>query len=109
MSLPKNEDFGFIGIVIALILVFFYFILGISGAMSALGIMLFFTVPSYIILGNFDLSHEEKIVFAFFIGVGIFPSIVYWLGMFISFKIAIFITFVLLVAAGFTAKSFRHR
>ena len=109
MSLPKNENFGFIGIIIALILVFFYFILGISGAMSVLGIILFFIVPSYIILGNFDLNHEEMLVFAFFIGVGIFPKIMYWLGMFISFKLSIFLAFIIMTASGFAAKHFRRR
>lgn len=97
MNLPKIENLGFIGIMIVVILAFFYFILGLSGMMSILGIILLFIVPTYLILDNFSLGQDEKIVFSFFIGVGIFPSITYWLGMIISFRIAIFITFIILV------------
>ena len=39
MKLPKIENLGFIGIIAAIILVFFYFILGFSGMMAALGII----------------------------------------------------------------------
>lgn len=109
MKLPSKEDLGFIGIVAAVVLIFFYIILGFSGMMSALGIILLFIVPTYLILDNFDLRQDEKIVFSFFIGVGVFPSIVYWLGLFISLKIAIFISFIVLVAVGFGVKKFLKR
>jgi len=109
MKLPSKEDLGFIGIVVAIVLIFFYIILGFSGMMSALGIILLFIVPTYLILDNFDLRQDEKIVFSFFIGVGVFPSIVYWLGLFISLKIAIFISFIVLVAIGFLVGKFLKR
>ena len=82
---------------IAVILVFFYFILGLQGALSALGIIIFFAVPFYIILDKLSLREDEKLTFSFFIGVGIFPAIAYWLGIFISFRLSIFIAFILLV------------
>ena len=104
MNFPKIENIGFIGIIIAVILVFFFFILGFSGMMSVLGIILLFMVPFYLILDNFDLSQDEKIVFSFFIGVGIFPAITYWLGMLISFRLAILITFVILIVVGFVMR-----
>jgi len=106
MSLPKIENLGFIGIIMAVILVFFYFILGFSGMMSALGIILLFIVPFYLILDNFDLGQDEKIIFSFFIGAGVFPAITYWLGMLISFRIAIFITFIVLIVAGYLVKKY---
>jgi apolipoprotein N-acyltransferase len=109
MNLPKIENIGLIGIIIAVILVFFYFILGFSGMMAALGIILLFIVPFYLILDNFELDQDEKIVFSFFIGVGIFPAITYWLGMLISFRIAIFITFIVLIVAGYLVKKFCKR
>ncbi len=103
MKIPKIEHIGFIGAVIALMLAFFYLVLGISGMMSVLGIMLLFILPFYLILNNLQnnlhLEQDEKIVFSFFIGVGIFPSIAYWLGMLISFRLSIFVTFAVLVAA----------
>ena len=109
MKLPKIENIGFIGIIVVVIMVFFSFILGFSGMMAALGIILLFIVPFYLILDNFDLNQDEKIVFSFFIGVGIFPAITYWPSMIISFRIAIFITFILLIAAGCLVKKHHKR
>ena len=96
----KVENIGFIAIAAVIIMAFFYLILGFSGMMSALGIMLIFMLPTYLILNNFNLEQDEKIIFSFFIGVGIFPSIAYWLGNAISFRISILITFILLSSIG---------
>lgn len=109
MKLPDKESMAFIGIAAAIILAFFFYILGASGLMSALGIILIFVLPTYFILNNFKLDDDEKIVFSFFIGAGIFPSIAYWLGTLISFKISIFMTFSLLLSAGFLVKKFWKR
>lgn len=109
MNFPKIENLGFIGIIVAVILVFFYFILGFSGMMAALGIILLFIVPFYLILDNFNLDQDEKIIFSFFIGVGIFPAIVYWLGMIISFRLAILITFVVLIVIGYLVRKVRKK
>ena len=108
MSLSK-EDFGFIGIIALIALIFFYIILGFSGMMSAMGIILIFIVPAYFILDNFELETDEKIIFSFFIGAGVFPSISYWLGILIPFKLAILVTFVVLVIVGFLIKKYLKR
>ena len=100
MKLPKVENLGFIGIIIAVILAFFYFILGFSGMMAVLGIILFFIAPIYFILDNFELGQDEKLIFSFFLGVGIFPSLVYWPGLFISFRLSSSIAFVVLIVVG---------
>ncbi len=100
---------GFALLAAGLVLAFFYFVLGFSGMMTILGVMLLFILPFYMILDNFELDKDEKIVFAFFIGIGIFPAISYWLGMLISFRIAIFVTFALLVATSFIIKKFKKR
>ena len=109
MNFPKIENLGFIGIIVGVILVFFYFILGFSGMMAALGIILLFIVPFYLILDNFNLGQDEKIIFSFFIGVGIFPAIVYWLGMIISFRLAILITFAVLIVVGYLVRKVRKK
>lgn len=109
MKLPNFRQTGFVFFAAALVLAFFYFILGFSGMMTVLGIMLFFMLPFYLILDNFDLEQDEKITLSFFIGVGVFPAIAYWLGMLISFRIAIFVTFAILVAASFTIKNLRKK
>jgi apolipoprotein N-acyltransferase len=108
MSAHNNEDIGFIAVMAAAAILFFYIILGMAGAASALGIILFFMVPVYIILGNFHFESDERAVLGFFIGVGIFSSVAYWLGMFMSFKLSIFLAFILIVASGFAAKHFRR-
>ena len=66
MKLPKIENLGFIGIIVAIILAFFYFILGFSGMMAALGIIVLFIVPMYLILDNFDLSIDYAFTDGFF-------------------------------------------
>lgn len=109
MELPNFKQTGFVLLAAALILAFFYFVLGFSGMMTILGIMLLFMLPTYLILNNFDLEEDEKIIFSFFIGIGIFPAIVYWLGMLISFRIAIFVAFVLFIATSFIIKKFKKK
>ena len=106
MKLPKVENLGFIGVMVVVILSFFYFILGFSGMMSVLGIILLFIVPIYFILDNFELGQDEKLIFSFFLGVGIFPSITYWLGLFISFRLSIFITFIILIVVCFVVRKY---
>ena len=102
----KLENKGLIGIVFIIMLAFFYMILGFAGMMSALGVILLFILPMYAIFDNFDLQQDEKIVFSFFAGVGVFPSMVYWLGTVISFRLAILVTFVLLVVLGAVLRKF---
>ena len=104
MKLPEN--IGFIGILVAVSLIFFYFILGFAGFMTILGIILLFIIPIYLILDNFDLGQDEKLVFSFFLGVGIFPIITYWLGLYISFRLAILITFVILLVVAFLVRKY---
>lgn len=105
----KIESLGFIGIIAVVILAFFYLILGFSAMLTVFGIMLFLMLPTYFILDNFNLEQDEKIVFSFFIGAGIFPSIAYWLGRFISFKMGIFVTFAVLVIAAFLIKKLKKQ
>ena len=102
----EMEKYKVIGIVLIVAMAFFYFILGLDGMMSVLGIFLLFIAPMYFILGNFGLEEDEKLVYSFFIEVGIFPSLVYWIGLFISFKIAIAISFIILVIMGFLIRSY---
>ena len=106
MALDK-QDLIFFGILAAVLAVFFYKILGISGVLPIFAIILIFIVPAYVILGNFDLGRDEKLVFAFFISTGIFPIFSFWLGTIISFKLAIIITFALLVATGIFIRRFK--
>ncbi len=97
------------GVILILIALFSFIFLGFIGFKVIFGILLVFFLPFYLILRNFNLSRGEKVIFSFFIGVGIFPAIVYWLGVFISFKLAIAITFVLLVLVAVLVKRLKKK
>jgi len=107
MKVPKIENLGLIGIVLAVMLLFSFFVLGFSALMTVLGVILLFIIPIYLVLDKFDLGQDEKIVFSFFLGVGIFPALAYWLGIFISFKISILISFVILIVAAYLIRKFK--
>jgi len=93
-----------IGIILILIALFSFIFLGFTGFKVIFGMLIVFFLPFYLILDNFNLARSEKVIFSFFIGVGIFPAIVYWLGVLMSFKLAILIAFVLLIVVGVLIK-----
>lgn len=103
----KLDDKTTIGIILVLIALFSFVFFGFIGFKVIFGVLLVFFLPFYLILDNFTLSRSEKVIFAFFIGLGIFPSIVYWLGVLMSFRISILIAFVLLIVIGFFLKKYK--
>ena|SRR3989338_2695759 len=105
----ETEKYNVIGIILTGVMIFFYFILGLDGMMSVLGIFLLFIAPMYFILGNFALEEDEKLAYSFFIGAGILPSLAYWIGIFISFKVAILVAFVVLILAGLAINHYNKR
>ena len=104
MKIPEKDDAIFAIIVLVAVSVFSYFILGVSGMLSSIGIILLFIFPVYFILNNFNLKQDEKIVLSFFIGVGILPAFAYWIGLFISFRLSILLSFIILIIAGIVIK-----
>jgi apolipoprotein N-acyltransferase len=96
-----------LGLIATAFMVFFYLLIGISAAMTAFALVVFLMLPLYLILDNFDLEDDEKLVFSFFAGAGIVPSIAYWAGRFISFKIGIIITFMALIAISFIMRKLK--
>ncbi len=96
-------------IILILIALFSLIFLGFTGFRTIFGMLLVFFLPFYLILDNFELQKSEKVIFSFFIGVGIFPAIVYWLGVLISFRLAIAITFVLLIVVGVLLRKFKKK
>ena len=106
MKAEMKEYMG-MGIILIAAMAFFYFILGLAGMVSVLGIFLLFIAPMHLILDNFELSRDEKTIFSFFIGVGILPSLAYWIGLLISFKIAILASFIVLIIIGFFIRGYK--
>lgn len=79
-------------------------ILGTTGLIF--GVMLALLIlPWYLILTYFKLEELEKIVFSFFLSLGIFSSIYYWLSFIIgSLTYAAIVTWLGLMALGIYLK-----
>lgn len=104
MKIKNNLIIG----IIIVILLFFFILFSLTGLKLIIGIGLLYILPFYLILDKFDLDKTEKLVFAFFIGIGIFPAIVYYLGLlFNSIRVAIAVTFVLLIVIGLILKKLK--
>lgn len=102
-----NNNLALASVIIILVGLFFYNILDLTGLRSVIGFIALIVVPTYFILDSFDLSLGEKSVFSFFIGIGIFPSFVYLLGLVMSLKIAILLTFVSFIGFGIVLRRFK--
>ena len=107
----KIKDKGFAAFLLAcllVILLFSYFLFGITGIRVVLGIVLV-SLPFYFILNTFNLEEGEKFVFSLLFGMTVFPSLVYALGFLVSFKISILIIFIFLAIAAFLISKFRKK
>jgi len=88
--------------------IFFLAVFGITGLKVFLAVGILYFMPLHLILDNFDLDESEKLVFSFFLSLGIVPSLVYYLGfIFSSLKIAIVVTFLLLMGTSFVLGKFK--
>lgn len=96
----ENHDLIVFFSSILVIALFFFFVFGLQGLFSTIGIVLFFILSTYLIFDYFPLAKDEKLVFSFFSAVGLVSIFSYWLGLFISFRISIFIAFIILLAIG---------
>ena len=108
-KIKENQFVVFLFLIAA---AFFLILFGITGLRTFLGFVLLFFLPTYLIFKNFDLEPEEKIAFSFFIGLGVFPTCAYYLGLlFSSMILAILISFILLMAIAiiFNLKYSKHR
>lgn len=100
----KLDDKVIIVIVSILFMIFFLVLFRVTGFRVAAGLILFFLLPVYLILDNFNFSLDEKLVLSFFLSIGVTPTLVYYLGLLISFRFAMFIVFVVLVLIGVLIK-----
>ena len=97
---------GFASIILLIVLAFSYYLFGVAGIRVVLGVV-FISLPSYLILNNFDFSEGEKFVFSLLMGLTLFPSLAYLLGLVISFKFAILVAFVIFLAIAFAVWKLR--
>ena len=75
---------------------FSYLVFGLAGFRVFLG-MAIVSLPFHFILKNFGMGDGERLVLSLVFGITIFPSLVYALGLLISFRLAIAAVFVLLM------------
>ena len=107
-----NKEFAelavFSSIMLLIALVFSYILFGITGIRVALGII-FISLPFYLVLNNFELAEGEKLVFSILLGLTIFPSLAYLLGLVVPFRIAIASVFVLLIAIWLLLRKYKSK
>ena len=107
----KNNDLkdivAFLSVVLLAMLIFSFVLFGITGVRVMLGII-FISAPFYFTLNNFELNEGEKSVFSALLGLTIFPSLAYILGLVMSFRIAIAATFIVFVGIAITLKKYNH-
>ena len=101
---------GIIAGLILLILLLFFILFGVTGLRTIIGTILLFFVPFFLILNNFDLELDEKIIFSFFIGLGLFSTLTYWLGFLTgSLRISMVIVFFILSGVGLLIRKFKKK
>lgn len=98
----------FSSIILSIILIFSYVLFGITGIRIVIGVILT-SLPFYLILNNFELVESEKFVFSVLLGLTIFPSLAYLLGLVVSFRIAIAVAFIVFIIIAFTLRKFKPR
>ena len=105
----KSENNTLYGIVLVLIILGSFMMLGLEGARTILGMIIVMFLPFYLIFNNFNLNNGEKVIFSFFVSIVLFPSLVYFLGFIVSFRISIFIVFIVLIGLSFLIKKYKKR
>lgn len=103
LKIGKKELLISIGI---LFLLFFLLLFKTAGLRFILGFLVIFIVPVYLILDIFKFDPLERSVYSFFLGIGVVPTLVYYLGLIISFRIAIAVVFVTLIAVWFILRKY---
>ena len=110
MSEQTNLKIGIKEMIILILIIslaFFYFNYSWTGVRLIIGSLLLFFIPFYIFLDSFDLTIGEKLIFSFFIGIGIFPLITYYLTrVLVSLRVSIFICFIILMLSSFLFRKF---
>lgn len=110
MSEEINMKFGNRELIILVLIAsaaFFYFTYNTIGLRLFLGSLLLFFIPFYLILDAFDLPVEEKLIFPFFIGLGIVPlTVFYFSKILVSFRLSILVCFVILIVGSILFRIF---
>jgi len=102
---PKNLMIFLLAALLT-IMIFSFALFGITGIRVVFGLILMW-FPFYLILNHFEITLGEKFVFSLVLGITLFPSIVFLIGFLISFRMAIAVTFLLLMAVFFLIRRYK--
>ncbi|MBI3034073.1 hypothetical protein HYY72_02845 [Candidatus Woesearchaeota archaeon] len=98
--LKSEYLYACISVFAALMLAFLLF--STTGVLALAAIALLFFVPAFAIVSNFELGLDEKLVFSFFIGIGVFPLLAWYVNKIVpSLRVSAVAVAALAVAAGF--------
>ena len=97
LNKESKELLVFLAIIAVIIGIFLTFYFGLAGLKVFIGIIMA-SLPFYIFLNTFSLAEGEKFVLSLIFGITLFPSLVYLLGFFMSFRMSIAIVFVVLAS-----------
>jgi len=76
MELNKGK---ILGMCVAIVIIVVGILFGIIGIRSILGIIIIFCLPLYFIISSFKFSVEESLFFSFFISLGCFSILIYYI------------------------------
>ena len=97
LNKESKELLVFSAIIAAIIGIFSTFYFGLAGPKVFIGIIMA-SLPFYIFLNTFSLDEGEKFILSLIFGITLFPSFVYLLGFFVSFRMSIAVVFAVLTA-----------
>ncbi len=84
------------------------FFFGMTGIRTVAAIVVFFFLPFYLIIRKLNIEADEKVFFAFFIGLGLFSAIVFYIGrIFPSFRLSVAVALVALLLLPIIFKKLR--
>ena len=103
-----KEIVVFVLIMLLAAAIFSYVLFGITGARIVAGIALM-SLPFYILLSRFELAEGEKFVLSILLGLVIFPSLVYILGLVVPFRAAIAAAFILFISISIISGRYKSK
>ena len=86
---------------LALSIILITYLFGIAGLRTVGFMLLIYFLPSYLIIRKLSIEKDEKVFFSFFIGIAMFPLLVWYLNRVVpSLRVAMIVMFVLSIGAG---------
>lgn len=83
---------------------------GFTGFRTIIAIIILFIIPPLLLLKNSNLDVEEKIFFSLFIGLGLFPLLVFSINQLLpSFRVSAVAALILVAVAAFFAPRILQR